>query len=349
MYIDRLILFVTTQCNSKCVMCFNGHSNITDATNELTLEEYRMIAKKIKTKLKSIMLSGGEPSLRKDLPEICQTFYNQCSVKKIELPLNGQDKEKSIWMIEKILRSCPTVQLNVRLSIDGIGEIHDMQRGVNDSFDKVIHTHEAIFDLSKQYANMKRGITTTVTKMNVNQLEKLVNHIHNLPSQPDYHDIMACRIQAEQRTNRELLIDPDEYEKVLKIANRYAFFYNRKRYGGLIMGTVGYLRHNILNYIYLNAYKGRRIIKCKAPEFIRVIEADGRVRSCELKKTVGNIRDYDYDLNKMNALLNLSSISADCACTHPCFIAPSSIYPENFLRSCKSILFDAITFRRFKQ
>ena len=175
-----------------------------------------------------------------------------------------------------------------------------------------------------------------------------MDYIYNLSSQPDYHDIMVCRIQAGQNTSRELLISYNEYKKLLKIADRYAYFYSKKRYGGFILGIVGYVRHKILNYIYLNAYNGRQIIRCKAPEFIRVLEADGQVRICELGEEAWNIRDYNYNLNEMDKTLRLSSKEVHCACTHPCFVVPSLNYPSNIIRYCKSIFIDNITFPKSK-
>lgn len=345
MKLKYLILFVTVRCNSRCVMCFNYNLNAVN-TNELTLEEYRKIAKNLKSELKSLMISGGEPSLRRDLPEICKIFYEHCNLKKIYLPLNGLDKEKTINIVEKILLLCPNIQLNAGLSVNGIGEIHDTQCGISGSFSKVMSTHEALSKLSEQFTNLKRGVITTVTKININQLEELVNYIYNLPSRPDYHDIMVCRIQAGSKTDKELLISPSEYENVLNIADKYLYFYGKKKYNRFFLGNIGYIRHKILNHIYLNAYKNKRIINCKAPEFIRVIEADGRVRICELKDEVGNIRDYNYDLNKMDIDLNISSKKVNCACTHPCFVVPSLKYSSNIIKSCTSILVDNLNFQK---
>lgn len=336
MKINHLILFVTTKCNSKCIMCFNYNLNKQDV-DELTLGEYERTAKNLKSRLRCLMISGGEPSLRDDLPEICWSFYDQCEARKILLPLNGHDTKRTMDIVERTARLCPRATLNVGLSIDGMAKIHDIQRGIDGSFDKVMATHEALFELSKKYSHIKRGVITTVTKTNVNQLEELARFIHDLPSQPDYHDIMICRIQAGRKTDRRLLIEHGEYRRILDIAGRYAYRYSRKRYGSRILGIAGYIRHKMLDHVYLNAYKNKQIITCKAPDFIRVIEADGGVRICEFNDPIANVRDYDYDLNKISRNPNPSFEKVDCACTHPCFVVPSFGYLSNILRTCISI------------
>ncbi len=328
MRIKYLILFVTSVCNSRCVMCFNSTLDA-PGQNELTLGEYEKIAKKLSSPLESLMISGGEPSLRRDLPQICQFFYNLCKVRKIYLPLNGQDTEKCIDSIINILGLCSDVHLYAGLSVDGVGKIHDMQRGVGGSFDRVMYTHQQLYELSKRYANLHRGVITTLTKINIKNIAELFGYIYNLSSQPDYHDIMPCRIQYGNKTKEGLLITPEEYRNALDIADKYAAHYCKKKYGGLILSKIAYLRHKVLNVIYKNAYVGKKIIECKAPSSIRVIESDGEVRICELMQSMGNIRNYDYSLHKIDKLLKLSSKKVDCVCTHPCFVTPSLKYPSN--------------------
>ncbi|MFH1768598.1 MAG: radical SAM protein [Candidatus Omnitrophota bacterium] len=337
MRIKHIILFVTLRCDSNCVMCFNNKTNFLER-NELTLEEYHKIASNIKKKLKSIMISGGEPSLREDLPEICKVFNEHCGVDKIHIPFNGHDKRRTIQTVRRIIELCPNTALNIAFSIDGIGNVHDAQRGTPGSFKRVIDTYQETFDFVKDNNKVKIGITTVVTKLNFKQLGEFIDYVFNLKKQPDYHSIMLCRIQYGSSIDSALLLSPKEYIDLLDLSNRHQLFYCKKIHGSIILGLIRYSYHRILNHIYLNANINRRIIECKAQEFMRVIDADGAVRICESKSPEGNIRDCDYSLEKMDIMLGLSRKKFKCVCTHPCFIVPSLQYPSNIIKACISLL-----------
>ena len=48
----------------------------------------------------------------------------------------------------------------------------------------------------------------------------------------------------------------------------------------------------------------------------------------------------------MDIDLNISSKKVNCACTHPCFVAPSLRYSSNIIKSCTSILVDNLNFQK---
>ena len=82
-----VIFFVTNKCNSKCKHCFYWR-NLNSNKNELTLEEIDKITKN-SGKIQVLLLSGGEPFLRKDLFEIISLFIKNAGVKVISIPTNA--------------------------------------------------------------------------------------------------------------------------------------------------------------------------------------------------------------------------------------------------------------------
>ena len=122
-----LIFFVTYKCNFRCHTCFYvpTMNNKTDcADKELTLEEIRKASSYIGI-LNKLLLSGGEPFLRDDLPEICRIFYLQNKVRNIHLPTNGFYPEKILSGTNRILEECPELKLTIGLPLDGLKETHD--------------------------------------------------------------------------------------------------------------------------------------------------------------------------------------------------------------------------------
>jgi MoaA/NifB/PqqE/SkfB family radical SAM enzyme len=72
-----ICLEVTQRCNNACRHCYNfwradGHSRLSGKDKALSREQVRQLIAKVKqdTPLKYVAISGGEPLLRRDLPQI---------------------------------------------------------------------------------------------------------------------------------------------------------------------------------------------------------------------------------------------------------------------------------------
>ena len=68
---------------------------------------------------------------------------------------------------------------------------------------------------------------------------------------------------------------------------------------------------------------------CTAGETSIVIDHNGRFRACEMRGTLGDLHDYDFDIQRALASeamrREVDAIpGANCWCTHSCFIQESS-------------------------
>ena len=80
-----MILGLTYDCNSFCRTCFNWEQLRKDKEHELSLEELKKTFRSLGDLL-FIVMSGGEPFLRRDLPEVCETLSKKNHVKQITIP-----------------------------------------------------------------------------------------------------------------------------------------------------------------------------------------------------------------------------------------------------------------------
>jgi MoaA/NifB/PqqE/SkfB family radical SAM enzyme len=87
-----LTFFVTNRCNAKCSHCFNWK---TQPTSELTLDEIKKIDFSL---FDSVSITGGEPTLRVDLADLC----SQLAKNKIYLNTNGLMPERIGEVIQKV-------------------------------------------------------------------------------------------------------------------------------------------------------------------------------------------------------------------------------------------------------
>ncbi len=303
--------------------------DLNKAVKELTLQEYSQIAGNIDS-LDELLFSGGEPSLREDLPQIAELFYKKCNIKKIRLPMNGINTDKILVTARKVLELCPNVKVFVTLPLDGLGIDHDKQRGNTNAFDSLIETYSKLDDLRSKYRRLNVGFVTTVTKINYSKVAELIEYAKNIKPRPSHHNLMVCRAQSN-RVSGDILITSEMYEKIIKIENKYQNIWIENRYNWFLVPLVKSM-YKIINNVYLYAHKNKQIIKCKAEEFIRIIEANGDVRICEMTEAIGNIKEHQYNLGMIKTPNSFKSVVKKCFCTHPCFVIPSLRYPSNLLR-----------------
>jgi len=121
---------ITNRCNFRCSHCHTGESQLKEPTTKEAKEIISQISK-IK-EFKMLVITGGEPLLREDLPEIILTS------KKAGLPVviatNG-----SLLTLERAQELKKAGVVGIALGIDGAtSEIHEGLRNTKGSFKSVL-------------------------------------------------------------------------------------------------------------------------------------------------------------------------------------------------------------------
>lgn len=296
-----IIFFVTSKCPLYCKHCFYN-AELNQPIKELSLEEIEKIADNIKG-LEYLQLSGGEPFVREDIPEIAEIFFKR-GLKKLIIPTNGYLTEQVIKQAEKMKQA--GYNFSITVSIDGFMGTHNSIRGKN-CFDNAMRTFDRLKELG-----IETGFIVSLSKLNYSDYISLIKF---LKEKTDNIDPVLVRAKPN------IMLSVEEFEKIRPELENLA-------YGNL---TPFYkARKKILNDIYSSVIQGKPVpYKCLAGTIIAVIEPDGQVRSCEIRAKLGNLRDYDYNINK---ILKIDKIPERCNdCIHPCFIGPSMSYSIKWL------------------
>lgn len=161
-------------CNAGCLMC-NIWKNKLDY--QISPEELgKALENELYSDVKSVGLNGGEPTLRKDLPELTEVLFQKLpKLKNISLITNAFVSKKVIQKIEELGEIVRRYKgrFDVMVSLDGVGEVHDLVRGRKRNYenaDKVID-----FILSSDLVDSKR-LGCTVIKDNVYDVENLFDY-----------------------------------------------------------------------------------------------------------------------------------------------------------------------------
>jgi MoaA/NifB/PqqE/SkfB family radical SAM enzyme len=176
----------TYRCNSRCEMC-----NIWQDANpaELPLAFFRNLS----PSLRYINLSGGEPFLRADLPEIVGIIKEVAPKAQIIISSNGLATELIRERIQRIMRLDPTV--GVRISIDGLAATHDAVRGIPGIFNHAINTIEML----KNEGVKNLGLSFTIMDNNVDELLA----VYQLSQQLEIEMAMALVQNSEIYFNKD--------------------------------------------------------------------------------------------------------------------------------------------------
>jgi polysaccharide pyruvyl transferase WcaK-like protein/MoaA/NifB/PqqE/SkfB family radical SAM enzyme len=161
-------------CNSRCQMCRIWENKKSD---DLTPDQLRKgLRNPLFAAVGGVGLNGGEPTLRKDLGEIAHVLYEELpSLRSISLITNGYKVEEVIERVrevgEAVRKHAGT--LDVMVSIDGHGDVHDRVRGKPGNFERA---REVLGYLKSSELVTSVRIGCTIIKENVYGLHDLLEY-----------------------------------------------------------------------------------------------------------------------------------------------------------------------------
>lgn len=333
-----LVYFVTDRCNARCKHCLFGDGTIyPDVKKELTLDEIEKVTAKMGP-LMFLLPTGGEPFLREDIGEIVAIFYRNTGVRNVGIPTNGSLTERVVSSVEKILESCPDIDLGIDVSLDAVGERHDKIRGVPGIFSKAVATYRELKLIEKKDPRLNVNIETTVSSFNDGFLNENYDYFVN-ELKPTALFTLLTRGKPSEPASLHFNIDryleyADRLEKGLLSGEisgyrhfPFAEFINAKRI----------IRHRLISRI---ARENRYFIPCQAGRLGAALFANGDVFPCELHTDMklGNVRDYGYDFKRIwksrKARETRRRIRRErCFCTYECFLTLNILFNPRFLPS----------------
>lgn len=144
------VLAITYRCNARCVMCGIWKSR---PGADLPPEVYR----KLPATLRDVNLTGGEPFLRSDLPEVHAAVRAACPDAQTVISTNGILIDRILPAVRSMTRIEPN--LGLAISLDGPPEVHDRLRGVSGAHDRAVGTVRAL--KAERVWNLRLAFTAT--------------------------------------------------------------------------------------------------------------------------------------------------------------------------------------------
>jgi MoaA/NifB/PqqE/SkfB family radical SAM enzyme len=317
-----VILGLTYDCNSFCRTCFNWEQLRKNKEHELSLDEIRRTFGSMGDLL-FVVMSGGEPFLRRDLPEVCEFLSKHNGVKQITIPTGAVSSDLIARAAEAALQKCPDTQIVINLSIDHVGEKHDWIRGVPNCYERLKKTYAKLIELKQSYANLTVNMHTCLCTYNVDDLEELTTAVKRDFPEISFHSFEMLR--GDQPDKKIQPISTERYREVLPFLERYWSTY--ENYDGFLRFVKMYSRRVELDVLEQET----QARPCYAGTISGVVDARGEIRLCELRDPVGNVRDTQFDFDQVwyseeAERQRLSIRKKECHCTHSCFMSSSLVF-----------------------
>ena len=200
-------LFVTNQCNNKCLMCVQPPTNTRDI--DFHFERNKLIIDSSPIDIETIGITGGEPTLMKDkLYLLIQYIRNKYPTCLIHILSNGRaysQREEA-----KKLSNFTNTLIGIPLHSDNYID-HDLIANTKDAYNETL---KGLYNLG--YYGIDIELRIVINKLNFDRLSKISNFIwRNLPFVKHVAFIGMEDIGYTIKNHDKVWIDPYEYKNNL--------------------------------------------------------------------------------------------------------------------------------------
>ena len=187
----RLFLELTLRCNENCLHCGSRCGDVKN--EEMPVEVYYDFLDKIKRdfspKLPMLCITGGEPLLREEFPQI-MGYAHKLGFRW------GMTSNGTLIDEQKVAMLKETGMGTISVSIDGLPQVHDEFRRSKGGFERAVRG----IKLLMQGGFREVQVTTVVTKKSLPQLDELFELMKEL-------DVDSWRVIGIEPIGRALELD----------------------------------------------------------------------------------------------------------------------------------------------
>lgn len=277
-----LIYNCTFVCDARCEMCSNWKHG--DRKSDMTLAQLDgVMHHSFWGAVENLNISGGEPTTRNDLPEMVELFHRRLPrLRKLGINTTGLTPHRAIPMLTRIVKFSAEkdLLLSLRVSLDGIGDIHNQVRQVTNGFDKACETIRAMQKLADEHSNCQFGLAATIFATNLD----------------DAHNILAwARAQGLDIVFNMLrftdnMLNNKELEPKIAFRRREEefmrqFFLDRVAEESVLSGQ----SFMYLHYADMIANGYKRTMPCPFQSQGLLLNPEGNLYYCENSQKIGNV------------------------------------------------------------
>jgi len=150
----RFVTYIITyRCNMHCVMCTIPSLK---SSEELDLHQIQAIFSQLKG-LDAVRITGGEPFIRRDLPDVVNVILRSAHPKRVIISTNALLGDR---ITDTVKHVHSPHRMHFEISLDGIGDEHDLVRGGKGAFQEAMNTLHRVSEL-----RMQEGFNVNVSQV----------------------------------------------------------------------------------------------------------------------------------------------------------------------------------------
>jgi MoaA/NifB/PqqE/SkfB family radical SAM enzyme len=312
-----LIFNCTWVCDARCTMCNNWKWG--NRKEDITLEQLDgVMAHDFWSSVENLNISGGEPTTRNDLPEMVDLFIKRLPrLRKIGINTTGLTPQRAIPMLTRIVEACDKAGLliSIRVSLDGIGEVHDTVRSVKKGFDKALQTIEAMQALAENSPHFQFGIASTIFAKNLDDAQ----HIRDWAKSKNLDIVFnMLRFTDNMLHNKDLQASIGFGNREEQFMRK--FFLDRVAEESILSGQ----SFMYLHYADMIANGYHRTMPCPFQRQGLLLNPNGDLFYCENSQKLGNVLDTNVEQLYFDTA-NLASREAMKRDTCPTCLSPCQV------------------------
>jgi sulfatase maturation enzyme AslB (radical SAM superfamily) len=279
-----LIYNCTWVCDAKCTMCNNWKWG--DRKSDMTLDQLEPVFDSpFWGAVENLNISGGEPTTRLDLPQMVEMFQRRLPrLRKIGINTTGLTPVRAIPMLTRIVKFSAEhdLLLSVRVSLDGIGDVHDQVRAVKNGFDKASKTIEAMQALAAEYPNFQFGIASTIFAKNLDDAENILTWARTKGLDVVFNMLRFTDAMLHNGGLKETIGFQEREETFMR-----KFFLDRVKEESVLSGQ----SFMYLHYADMIANGYHRTMPCPFQSQGLLLNPNGDLHYCENSQKIGNVLD----------------------------------------------------------
>jgi len=310
-----LIYNCTWVCDAKCTMCNNWKWG--NRKEDMTLEQLEPVMDSpFWGAVENLNISGGEPTTRLDLPEMVEMFQRRLPrLRKIGINTTGLTPARAIPMLTRIVKFCAEhgLLISIRVSLDGIGDVHDQVRAVKNGFDKASKTIEAMQALAKAHDNFSFGIASTIFAKNLDDAENILTWARTKELDVVFNMLRFTDAMLHNGGLKETIGFQEREETFMR-----KFFLDRVKEESVLSGQA----FMYLHYADMIANGYHRTMPCPFQSQGLLLNPNGDLHYCENSQKIGNVLDDSAETlyYKAENLMHREQIKNETCptCLSPC-------------------------------
>jgi MoaA/NifB/PqqE/SkfB family radical SAM enzyme len=283
-----LIFNCTWVCDAQCEMCSNWRFG--NRKSDITLDQLEpVLANPFWGAVENLNISGGEPTTRNDLPEIVALFGRHFPrLRKLGINTTGLTPHRAIPMLTRIVEFCAEHDLliSIRVSLDGIGDVHNQVRHVKRGFEKASQTIEAMQALARTHSNFQFGIASTIFGTNMADAENILAWARTKGIDVVFNMLRFTDAMLHNKSLEEKIGFREAEEAFMR-----RFFLDRVQEESILSGQ----SFMYLHYADMIANGYHRTMPCPFQSQGLLLNPNGDLHYCENSQKLGNVLEEPVD------------------------------------------------------